>query len=78
MADETLTVDEAMEDILAALSEVMPQPVPEGYKTIDEIMAASGVTMQRKTFLQYLERCVELGSMEKFKTGRYVYYRAKK
>lgn len=78
MADETLTVDQAMEDILAALSEVMPQPVPKGYKTVDEIMAMQSISITRKSLLNYLDRAVENNLMEKFKSGKLVYYRAKK
>lgn len=78
MADKTLTVDEAMEDILAALSEVMPQPVPERYRTVDEIMAMQAIPITRKMLLTYLDRAVENNLMEKFKSGKLVYYRAKK
>jgi hypothetical protein len=77
MANEDLTVDEAMQDILAALNDLHNPVIPEGYKSIDEIMQASGSKLSRKQMTSNLNETVNKGLMDKQIIGRYAYYKAK-
>lgn len=78
MAAQDLTVDEAMQDILAALANVYIPVAPEGYKSIEEVYEASDKRLSKKQLGNNLNLAVDKGLMEKKRVGRRVYYKAKK
>ncbi len=78
METQDLTIDEAMQDILAALNDAHAQLVPEGFKSVTEIWDASGRKITRKQMSNNLNIATEKSLMEKLLIGKYVYYRVKK
>ena len=74
MDTEDLTLDEAMQDILAAFD---LREVPEGYKTAREVWEASGRKMTQKYFSARLDTLAGDGKMDKITIRNICYYKAK-